>query len=327
MNEIEVISKIKREKLDARNYFKTLIEAAFEEQMIIEDDIVNFQMQILQLLDEIVYKYNGVDSSSIKKEIMEDISNSNIYTISIYLKSFRNPDEAIKSIKEQGLEIAYQEGRKKIDRMLNIIRIMYIKVKQNKLNIENDTYNDTIIGGIQGFLKIYNPDFKAQDMKITADYPLYNNLIGKLDGVEFIKEYLSSIYLENLFCKKFSEEKIKYLLYGYSHDYKELIINIFEIVLLEVIACKLVKRDIQDLSISIAELNEIYLMLENKDKSEIENIINQVYKEICNELILDNEELQRYIKKNLSSVVEIITNAVKQKTLDKVFIQQKFVEY
>ena len=327
MNEIEVISKIKREKLDERNYFKTLIEAAFEEQMIIEDDIVNFQMQILQLLDKIVYKYNGVDSSSIRKEIMEDISNSNIYTISIYLKSFRNPDEAIKSIKEQGLEIAYQEGRKKIDKMLNIIRLMYIKVKQNKLNIENDTYNDTINGGIQGFLKIYNPDFKAQDMKITADYPLYNNLIGKLEGVEFIKEYLSSIYLENLFCKKFSEEKIKYLLYGYSHDYKELIINIFEIVLLEVIACKLVKRDVQDLSISIAELNEIYLMLENKDKSEIENIINLVYKEICNELILDNEELQRYIKKNLSSVVEIITNAVKQKTLDKVFIQQKFVEY
>ena len=69
-------------------------------------------------------------------------------------------------------------------------------------------------------------------MKITADYPLYNNLIGKLDGVEFIKEYLNSLYLENLFCKKFSEDKIKYLLYGYSHDYKELIINIFEIVLL-----------------------------------------------------------------------------------------------
>ena len=325
MNEIEAISKIKREKLDERNYFKTLIEAAYEEQMITEADILNLQMQILQLLDEIVYKYNGVDSSSIRKEIMEDISNSNIYSISIYLKSFRNPDEAIKSIKEQGLEIAYQEGRKKIDRMLNIIRLMYIKVKQNKLNIENDTYNDTIMGGIQGFLKIYDPDFKAQDMKITADYPLYNNLIGKLDGVEFIKEYLSSLYLENLFCKKFSEEKINYLLYGYSHDYKELIINIFEIVLLEVIACKLVKRDIQDLSISIAELNEIYLMFEDKDKVEIENIINEAYKEIYNELILGNEELQRYIKKNLSSVIEIITNAVRQNTLDKVFITQKFI--
>lgn len=325
MNEIDIISTIKRKNLDERNYFNSLIEAAYEKQMITETDILNLQIQILQLLDEIVYKYNGLDSSSIRKEILEDISNSNIYTISIYLKSFKNPDEAVKNIKEQGLKIAYQEGRKKIDRMLNIIRIMYIRVKENKLNIENDTYNDTIIGGIQGFLKIYDPDFKAQDMKITADYPLYNNLIGKLEGVEFIKEYLSSMYLENLFCKKFSEEKIKYLLYGYSQDYKDLIINIFEVVLLEIIACKLVKRNIQDLCISISELNEIYLMLENKDKSEIENIINQLYGEICNELIINNKELQSYIKKNLSSIVEIITNAVKQKTLDKVFIPQKYL--
>ena len=325
MNEIEVISRIKREKLYERNYFNSLIEAAYEDKMLTEDDIVNIQMQILELLDERVYKYNGSDSTSIRKEILEEISNSNNYTISIYLKTFINPDEAIKTLKEKGLKIAYQEGRKRIDRMLNIIRLMYIKVKENKLNIENDTYNDTIIGGIKGFLKIYDPDFKAQDMKITADYPLYNNLIEKLDGVEFIKEYLNSIYLENIFCKKFSEEKIKYLLYGYSHDYKELIINIFEIVLLEVIACKLAKRDVEDLSISTAELNEIYLLFKDKEKAEVENMINEVYREICDELIADNKELQRYIKKNLSSIAEIIISAVKENTLDRVFLTQKFI--
>lgn len=66
-------------------------------------------------------------------------------------------------------------------------------------------------------------------------------------------------------------------------------------------------------------------MFENKDKVEIENIINKIYKEICDELLLDNGELRRYIKKNLNSLVEIITNAVKQNTLDKVFITQKFI--
>lgn len=325
MNEIEGISKIKREKLDERKYFKTLIEEAYKNQMISENDIMNLQMQALQLLDERIYKYNGSNSSSIKKETAGEISDSNNYTISIYLKTFRNPDEAIKEIKEKGLKIAYQEGRKKIDRMLNIIRLMYIKVKQNKLNIENDTYNDTIIGGIQGFLKIYDPDFKAQDMKITADYPLYNNLIGKLDGVEFIKEYLSSICLENLFCKKFSEQKIKYLLYSYSHDYKELIINIFEIVLLEAIGCKLAERDIQDLSISTDELNKIYVILKDKEKVGIKQKINRVYQEICKELLSDNEQLQNYIDKNLNYIVEMITNAVEQNALDKVFITQKFI--
>ena len=326
MSGMEVISKIKRENLDERNYFKTLIEEAYNNEMLTNDDMVKLQMQILQLLGEKVYKYTGNDSTSIRKEVMDDILNSNSYTISIYLKTFRNPDEAIKMIKEKGLKIAYQEGRKKIDKMLNIIRVMYIKVKQNKLNIPNNTYNDTLIGGIKGFLKIYDPDFKAQDMKITADYPLYNNLIGKLEGVEFIKEYLSSIYLENVFGKKFSEEKINYLLYGYSHDYKDLIINIFEIVLLEAIGCKLVKRDIQDLTISTDELNEIYVMFKGKEKIEIKQMINNVYQEISNDLLLDNEQLQKYIEKNLDYIVEIITNAVEQNTLDKVFTTQKFIE-
>lgn len=327
MNDIDIISIIKRENLDNKNYFKTLIEEAYSNQILADDDILNLQMQVLQLLDEIVYKYNGNDSSSIKKEILEDIQNSNIYTIGIYLKTFKNPDEAVKEIKERGLKAIYQEGRKKIDKMLNFIKIMYIKVKQNKLNIKNDTYNDTIIDGIQGFLKIYNPDYKAQDMKITADYPLYNNIIGKLEGVEFIKEYLNSLYLENLFCQKFSFKKINYLLYGYSHDYQYLIINIFEIVLLEAVACKLVKRNIQDLSISTSELNEIYELFKNKGNIENKNIIIKAYQDVINDLKIDNQELEKYIEKNLDSLIKIISNAIKQKTLDKVFITQKFIEY
>lgn len=325
MNEIDIISGIKRENLDERNYFKSLIESAYNNGILTHDDILNLQMQILQLLDEIIYKYNGNESSSIRKEVMEDISNSIMYTISLYLKTFVNPDDAIKSIEKQGLKIVYQEGRKKIDKMINSIRVIYMKVKQNKLNIQNDTYNDTLIGGIQSFLKIYNPDFKAQDMKITADYPLYNNLIGKLDGVEFIKEYLNSIYLENIFCKKFSEEKIKYLLYGYSHDYKDLIINIFEIVLLETIACKIVKRNIQDLIISPSELNEIYELFKDKEEAVIRNAVINAYKDIIYEIQLGNQEIKKYIERNIESLIGMIINALRQKTLDKLFIIQKFI--
>ena len=327
MNDIEVTSKIKRKNLDEKNYFKTLIEEAYFYKMLTDNDMENLQIQVLQLLDEIIYRYNGNENSSIRKEVMEDILNSNIYTISIYLKTIKNPDETVKLLKEKELKTIYQAGRKKINKMLNIIRVMYIKVKENKLNIQNDTYNDTIIGGISGFLKIYDPDFKAYDMKITADYPLYNNLIGKLDGVEFIKEYLNSIYLENTFCKKFSEEKIKYLLYGYSHDYKKLIINIFEIVLLETIACKLIKRNIQDLTISTSELNEIYMLIENKEETEVKNIIIKAYQDVLYELKLDNENYKKYIERSIDGIIGIIINAINQRTLDKVFITQKFIEY
>lgn len=323
MSNLEVISKIKRENLDEKNYFKTLIEEALDNELLTDDDIVNLQIGIIQLLDERIYRYNGFCNSSIRKEIMEDINYSNYYTIGIQLKTFRNPGEAVKQIKESGIKKIYYSGRKRIDRDLNIIKVMYLKVKQNKLKTKNHTYNDTIIGGIQGFLKIYDPDFKAQDMKITADYPLYNNLIGKLEGIEFIKEYINSIYLENEFCNKFSEEKIEDLLYSYSNEYEELIVNIFEIIFLEVIACKLVKRNIYDLKITEIELDKIYKLFKDKDNIEIDKIIRDTWKEISNELIAENQDLQKYIEKNINYIIDIIINGVRQNTLDKVFIIQK----
>ena len=323
MSNLEVISKIKRENLDEKNYFKTLIEEALDNELLTDDDIVNLQIGIIQLLDERIYRYDGFCNSSIRKETMEDINYSNYYTIGMQLKTFRNPDEAVKQIKESGIKKIYYSGRKRIDRDLNIIKVMYLKVKQNKLKTKNHTYNDTIIGGIQGFLKIYDPDFKAQDMKITADYPLYNNLIGKLEGIEFIKEYINSIYLENEFCNKFSEEKIEDLLYSYSNEYEELIANIFEIIFLEVIACKLVKRNIYDLKITEIELDKIYKLFKDKDNIEIDKIIRDTWKEISNELIAENQDLQKYIEKNINYIIDIIINGVRQNTLDKVFIIQK----
>lgn len=308
MNELETVSKIKRENLDEKSYLKTLIEEAYKNDMISDEDIKNMQIQIFELLDERVYKYNGTESSSIRKEIMEQINTSNYYTISLYLKTFKNPYDAVNMLKTKGLKEAYYNGRKRINRLLNIIKVMYIKVKQNKLKTKNTTYNNTIFGGIQGFLKIYDPDFNAQDMKITADYPLYNNLIGKQEGVEFINKYVNSLYIENQFCNLFPSENIEHLLNGYSPEYEDLVINIFEIVLLEAIACKLVGRDVKDLELNECKFRQICEMFNGKSKVEIQTHIAKAYKEMQEELFPQNKELQKYIEKNLKTIVDIMAN-------------------
>lgn len=291
MNEIEVISKIKREKLDEKNYFKTLIEEAYKNQMITDDEILNLQAKLLCLLDERVYKYTRNYSSSIRREILQDISDSNIYTIGIYLKSFSHPDDALKTIKGKEIEESYKIGRKKIDKMLKVVRLMYIKVRQNMLNTDNEIYNDTIIGGIEGFLKIYDPDFKAHDMKITADYPLYNNLIGKLEGVEFIEEYLKSLYYENEFCNMFPEKEIEKILYEYPSDYKNLVVNIFQIILKNVIIKALPN----------------YKLLVDKSKQEIYNLIYLAYKKIN----IEDDGVAKYIEKDFQDLQAEIYNNIK----------------
>lgn len=326
LNSIEIVSKIKRKNLDEKNYFKTLIEAGYENEMLTDNDLINLQIGMIGLLDEKVYRYTGSESSSIRKEVMKNINESNYYTIGLQLKTFKSPDDAIEEIKKNGLKKVYYDGRKRIDRMLDVIRVMYAKVKNNKLQTKNHIYNDTILGGIQGFLKIYDPDFNAQDMKITADYPLYNNIVGKFEGVEFISEYVNSIYLENELCNMFENEKIERLLCSYSSKYEDLIINIFEIVFLEVIACKLVRRNVFDLEISKSELSKIYELFKVKNKEEIAIEIIKVCNDIYDELIPEKENLKEYIKKNIGTIIDIIVNGIKQNTLDKVFIIQKFVE-
>ena len=62
MNEIDIISTIKRENLDERNYFKSLIENAYNNQILTDVDMINVQTQLLQLLDERIYRltYNDL---------------------------------------------------------------------------------------------------------------------------------------------------------------------------------------------------------------------------------------------------------------------------
>lgn len=320
MKELYKISKIKRENLDEKDYFNSLIKEAYKENMITEEEINKMQIEILQLLDEKIYQYNGKENNSIRKEIMEQINNSNYYTIGIQLKKQKDPDEAIKYLIQKGIKETYYAGREEIEKELKKIRLMYVKIKQNKLNIQNEIYNDTINGGIQGFLKIYNPEFKAYDKIITADYPIYNEKAYKYDGIEFIRQYVNSIYLENQFCQKFRIEKIEDLLLGYSENYQKLVMNIFEIILLQVIACKMVKCSIYELEISMSDLERIYVMLRSKKEIEIQKIIKIAYNEICEKLLKVENELQKYCESNLKMIIKQIENGVKNKTLDKIFM-------
>lgn len=120
-------------------------------------------------------------------------------------------------------------------------------------------------------------------MKITADYPLYNNLIGKLEGIEFIEQYLESLYYENEFCKAIPN--VEEILQSYSKDYKNLIINIFSVTLMTTLEKMLPKKEV-------------------KKKEEVYANILTVYKK----LKIQNTRLNQYIEKGISEIKAEIYN-------------------
>ena len=181
---------------------------------------------------------------------------------------------------------------------------------------EAETYLDTIIKGIKGFFKIYEPNYNAKDKKITADYPLYDSLIGKLEGIEFIEEYLKSLKIENEYLSKYDTFKINELLYNYREDYTSLIENIFKIVLRQNIGQILAGEEVDTPNISHDGVSKIFLELNNMTKNEIYDKIKEA---ICR-LEIKSKEAKEYIEKGLEELQFDIYNSYKLNNLDKVFI-------
>lgn len=310
--EIEKASLIKNEELDQRNYFTSLIKKALEIELIDYKLISKLQLQLIELLKIKIDKYNNFNSTSINTDTAKSIMESNIYTIGIYLKKLM-PEKAIEALQHENIVDIYERGRNLIKRKIVISKLWYQKILKNLITTENETYNNTIIKGITAFFKLYDPDYNAKDIKITADYPLYNNITGKLDGIEFIEKYLKSLYYENEFCKKVANLGVEKILEQYSKDYKNLIINIFQIVLVQIIGQKLLIESQGN------NLTSIYDLLKNKSKQEIYNLIFSAYKN----LKIVNKEMSEYIEKGLVEIQAEIYNGVKIKKLDMIFVNIK----
>jgi len=326
MNSIEKISIIDISKLNEKFYFQSLLEEAYRCNLLCEAEIERIQFECLELLAYKTERYNQGDSSSIRIEDAENIMISNLYTIGIWLKSFQSVDDAIKELKETTARDIYNHGRNKIDNLLRSTKHVHKMVIQNMIRTENHTYSSTVVDGIKGFFKIYNPDFEAQEIHITADYPLCNH-VDNLVGIEFIQKYLESIYYENMFCSYFSTDNIHHMFCGYDIGYKDLVINIFEQVLATAIGCKLAGIEAVNLNISEDQINILHDLLCNKSKEDIEEMILKSNEKLQEELSINSIPLKQYMKKSLSSIISVVCHAVKANTLKKVFIAQKYPEF
>ena len=158
----------------------------------------------------------------------------------------------------------------------------YLKISQddlNKIAIEQEQQeNHEIDEQVDQALKGQDKDTKE-----------------KLEGVEFIEKYLKSLYYENEFCNMFLKEEIEKILYAYSADYKNLVVNVFQIILIEVI-----KRTLD---------SNIEQLFADKSKQEIYNLIYLAYKK----LNINDEGLAKYIEKGFEEIQAEIYNNFKCK--------------
>lgn len=253
MKGLDSLRKISRDELDERNYLESLIETALTKGMVDYSFVEKVRFSLLDLLALKCRKYNGIDSSSVRTEVAEDMMKSIMFTVGIWLKDIKEPDDALLSLSETGIHKGFDIGFKKLENMVKSTRMFYYIVLNNNISTENYIYNATINGAIQGFFKLYNPEYGAHKIHITADYPVCFYPDG-YQGIEFIRLYLQNIHYENQFIRIFDRTAIRqcFVLHAINNNenIRDIYINLYEAVLSASIACAAAGEDVGGLKLT-----------------------------------------------------------------------------
>jgi hypothetical protein len=325
MSEIERSGIIDSERLSGEFYFRSLLDEAQKNGLVSNNDIEKLQYDCFNLLGEKIDRFTNSESSSVPVETAECISKSLLYTIGIALKSYPTPDDAVNALLNTEVGQLYFKGRRIIDKKIQAAKRLYLSMLKSMIATHNYTYKATLQGGIKGFFKLYRPDYSAQEIHITADYPPFCP-INDLAGIEFIHKYIKALYYENLFCRMFSDDDIENLLLGYSHDYKEQVFNIFGLVLTNALGRVLLGKNPLGLDIRKEEADDLEECFSRLTKEQLEEKVCAAYSELCEKLEVESEPLHEYIEKALPEITSVISIACEKRVLNSVFIEFGYPE-
>lgn len=322
MNNIETQNIIKRENLSEQHYFQSILLYAEKLKLLTNEEIESVKLQCIQLLENQTELFTGGNSSSVKVETAQSIMLSIFYCIGIFLKSFSDTDICISEIKHKPLSYMYKEGRKLTENYINRAKDLLKAVELSRIDTGNEAYNNTIDEGISSFFSDYNADFSAHYTQASIDYPLGNDKMN-LDGIEYINDYLSKLLLENEFCKKFSSRDIYSVMKSYSPDFEDLLINIFQRVLINALGCILLNKNPLKLNIEAGDIKNLQENMETFSEEQLYIQLQKTTQKLFEQLNIINIELQKYILLNLKDITKSLKNALENDQLNAVFVSFK----
>lgn len=307
--------------LDPRFYFRSLFEKCAAYGVMTEAEINKIMDGLLLILSDKTNEFNRGESSSVTVEKAEEIMMSIMFVISLKLKSYNSPKAAISALKEKSPKLLYEGGIELARRKIAVCRHLQKRIADNLFDTPNIFYRSTIIDGINAFFKLYSLNFQAHEIHITADYPV---LAGRpeADGIEFIEEYLRCILAENAFLRLFDPWEVHNLLSGFSEDYKNIPMNLFEPVLLSALGLIMVNRSPKRLDLEKEDICFLQKSFGQKSKYETEEILKKALLSLKKETELSYLSGQ-YAYLCMPNLVSSVHNGAKLNTLDKVFLMKK----
>ena len=313
---------IRQKHLNSNQYTLTLLQEGYRTGLIEQEDLEHIQSQIMALLAESIVKYTGGDSTSVRTETAQRIMMSVLYTLDAFLKNLGPPEDAVAFIIAGSIKEIYAGGLELLEAAFADTKQMYQEVVQNKLGIPNAAYQLTI-DDLDRFFSHYDMRFNAQDTIASIDYPLLFD-DQEVQGVFYIKQYLEKLALETEFCRLFSTQDINKLLFNYGRvyriDYRESLINVFEIMLNNAVFSVMAGNSASILSIKHSQCDYLENKLKSMDYEQCSALVSASMGALLGELQIEKPVLRTYMQRYKKILMPRLQNAIQNDSLKHLVI-------
>lgn len=318
-------SPIAQSHLNRNDYAVSLLNEGLKVGLTTGEQIGFFQQQLMLLMRKSIERYTRGQSSSVRTSVAQNILLSNLYSLDAYLLRFPHPEDALAALMNERVQLLWEKGQQCLQDLLADANTLYRQVQQTRLCWELIAYNDTIDHAFDLFFKDYDVLFGAHDTMAGIDYPLAKD-DQSLRGVLYIKQYLEKLTIENQFCALFSPQEITDLLenYGrqYQTNYKDLLINVFELTLFNALSSLLIGRSARRLVLSPTELALLQERLCPLNQAQLSNLVDEAIVQLCGELVLLDLNSIAYIHSCKAVFVSRLLKSLEQDTLHRFVVFQ-----
>ena len=300
-------------------YFQSLLQGAAKEGMISSEQAKKIQVGLLGLLSRQIEKYTLGESSSVTEESAESLLKSICFSISVALKCQGNVVIASELLEHKSVEELFEKGNELIRYYLEDAKRLWIKIKKEGPKISNLAYNDTVFIGLKDFFDWYDYRFSAHEIKGNLDYPLsYDEM--DLAGIEYIHEYVTHLHMENNFCSPYDAHSIECLMKGYSKNFKEDLLNVFELVLTNLLGRSMLGYKLDRLDISEEDREWLLIQLKKVDGTGLVQKMERAFYEVLSLMKVESQAAIEYFKITLKNIISRVKHNINLGKLDKVFI-------
>lgn len=270
--------------------------------------------ELYMILGRLIQAYTKGETSQVSVEIADRIFQSVEYCISLYHENEKklyekesklsanqdihacdqSPETSNKS-EQISMISAYEKGYLLGEECAQQTKKLWIKVKNSSVNVDNNSYRETIWNGTGQFFDRYSLRFAANEIPKELTYPLANKVTG-VSGIIYVKEYLTSLLLENQFMAKFDVNEIRALLAGMDAQAPDLCFNLSEAILTNAIAHQLLGNPCTTLDLASEEQTKLKDLITSLTIAQLQERLELAANQLLTEINLASEEMNAYVQ-------------------------------